>query len=218
MSAIARYYKFKGYPVAGYDRTPSDLTHELEKEGIDVHYEDDIDFIPKDVESTLVVYTPAIPETLGEFVYVKEHNYTLIKRSRMLGELSQGQTCLAVAGTHGKTTTSTMVAHILNTGHNGCSAFLGGISKNYGTNLLMSQTPTLVAAADAGARSGLPLRPARAGCRPSGHLRHPRRVLQGLQAVRGKGHRKARHQEGSSGGGSRHRSQDILLQLRRHVS
>ena len=106
MSAIARYYKFKGYPVAGYDRTPSDLTHELEKEGIDVHYEDDIDFIPKDVESTLVVYTPAIPETLGEFVYVKEHNYTLIKRSRMLGELSQGQTCLAVAGTHGKTTTA----------------------------------------------------------------------------------------------------------------
>ena len=160
MSAIARYYKFKGYPVAGYDRTPSDLTHELEKEGIDVHYEDDIDFIPKDVESTLVVYTPAIPETLGEFVYVKEHNYTLIKRSRMLGELSQGQTCLAVAGTHGKTTTSTMVAHILNTGHNGCSAFLGGISKNYGTNLLMSQTPTLVAEADEFDRSFLQLSPA----------------------------------------------------------
>ena len=160
MSAIARYYKFKGYPVAGYDRTPSDLTHELEKEGIDVRYSDDIVFIPKDVESTLVVYTPAIPETLGEFVYVKEHNYTLIKRSRMLGELSQGQTCLAVAGTHGKTTTSTMVAHILNTGHNGCSAFLGGISKNYGTNLLMSQTPNMVAEADEFDSSLLQLRPA----------------------------------------------------------
>ncbi|MGN0202701.1 MAG: UDP-N-acetylmuramate--L-alanine ligase [Candidatus Cryptobacteroides sp.] len=160
MSAIARYYKFKGYPVAGYDKTPSDLTLELEKEGIDVHYEDDIDCIPKDVESTLVVYTPAIPENLGEFVYVKEHNYTLIKRSRMLGELAQGQTCLAVAGTHGKTTTSTMVAHILNVGHNGCSAFLGGISKNYGTNLLMSQTPALVAEADEFDRSFLQLRPA----------------------------------------------------------
>ena len=160
MSAIARYYKFKGYPVAGYDRTPSDLTHELEKEGIDVHYEDDIDFIPKDVESTLVVYTPAIPETLGEFVYVKEHNYTLIKRSRMLGELSQGQTCLAVAGTHGKTTTRTMVAHILNTVHNGCSAFLGGISKNYGTNMLVSETRTVVAEADEFDRSFLQLSPA----------------------------------------------------------
>lgn len=160
MSAIARYYKFKGYPVAGYDRTPSELTRQLEKEGIEVHYEDNIDFIPKDVESTLVVYTPAIPESLGEFVYVREHNYTLIKRSRMLGELAQGQTCLAVAGTHGKTTTSTLVAHILNVGHNGCSAFLGGISRNYGTNLLMSQTPTLVAEADEFDRSFLQLSPA----------------------------------------------------------
>ena len=160
MSAIARYYKFKGYPVAGYDRTPSELTQALEKEGIDVHYTDDPDYIPKDVASTLVVYTPAIPEDLKELVYVKEHGYTLVKRSRMLGELAEGQTCLAVAGTHGKTTTSTLVAHILTESGKGCSAFLGGISKNYGTNLLTSHTPTIVAEADEFDRSFLQLHPA----------------------------------------------------------
>ena len=127
MSAIARYYKTKGYPVAGYDRTPSDLTRELEKEGINVHYTDDPDYIPKDVASTLVVYTPAVPDDLGEMVYVREHGYTLVKRSRMLGE---------------------------------CSAFLGGISKNYGTNLLVSQTPVFVAEADEYDRSFLQLHPA----------------------------------------------------------
>ncbi len=162
MSAIARYYKFKGYPVAGYDRTPSDLTHALENEGIFVHYNDDPNYIPKNVDSTLVVYTPAIPDDLGELVYVREHGYTLVKRSRMLGELAVGQTCLAVAGTHGKTTTSTLVAHILTQGGKGCSAFLGGISKNYGTNLLMSQTPVIVAEADEYDRSFLQLRPAAA--------------------------------------------------------
>lgn len=160
MSAIARYYKFKGYPVAGYDKTPSELTQALEKEGIDVHYKDDIDYIPKDTSSTLVVYTPAIPDDLQELAYVKEHGYTIIKRSRMLGELAEGQTCLAVAGTHGKTTTSTLVAHILEDSGEGCSAFLGGISKNYGTNLLMSHTPTMVAEADEFDRSFLQLHPA----------------------------------------------------------
>ncbi|MBP5486306.1 MAG: UDP-N-acetylmuramate--L-alanine ligase [Bacteroidales bacterium] len=162
MSAIARYYKFKGYPVAGYDRTPSDLTHALEEEGIFVHYNDDPNYIPKNVDSTLVVYTPAVPDDLGELVYVREHGYTLVKRSRMLGELAVGQTCLAVAGTHGKTTTSTLIAHILTQGGKGCSAFLGGISKNYGTNLLMSQTPVIVAEADEYDRSFLQLRPAAA--------------------------------------------------------
>lgn len=162
MSAIARYYKFKGYPVAGYDRTPSDLTHALEDEGIFVHYNDDPNYIPKNVDSTLVVYTPAIPDDLSELVYVREHGYTLVKRSRMLGELAVGQTCLAVAGTHGKTTTSTLIAHILTQGSKGCSAFLGGISKNYGTNLLMSQTPVIVAEADEYDRSFLQLRPAAA--------------------------------------------------------
>ena len=155
MSAIARYYKFKGYPVAGYDRTPSELTHALENEGIYVHYTDDPDYIPKDVASTLIVFTPAVPSDMKELVYVKEHGYTVVKRSRMLGELSKGQTCLAVAGTHGKTTTSTLVAHILTDCGAGCSAFLGGISKNYGTNLLMSQTPVMVAEADEFDRSFL---------------------------------------------------------------
>lgn len=159
MSAIARYYKRKGYPVAGYDRTPSELTSELEKEGIHVHYTDDYDYIPKDVASTLVVYTPAIPEDLGELVYAREHGYTLVKRSRMLGELSSGQTCLAVAGTHGKTTTSTLVAHIMTEAGPGCSAFLGGISKNYGTNLLVSQNRAFVAEADEFDRSFLQLHP-----------------------------------------------------------
>ncbi len=160
MSAIARYYKFKGFPVAGYDKTPSELTKALEKEGIDVHYTDDPDYIPKDVASTLVVYTPAVPENLKELVYVREHGYTLTKRARMLGELAEGQVLLAVAGTHGKTSTSTMVAHILASSGVGCSAFLGGISKNYGSNLITSQARTMVAEADEFDRSFLQLRPA----------------------------------------------------------
>ena len=160
MSAIARYYKFKGVDVAGYDRTPSDLTHALESEGIAVHYEDDPDRVPKDVRTTLVVYTPAIPADLQELCYVREHGYRVIKRSQMLGEITAGQTCLAVAGTHGKTTTSTLVAHILTEGGSGCSAFLGGISKNYGTNMLMSHTPTVVAEADEFDRSFHQLHPA----------------------------------------------------------
>jgi UDP-N-acetylmuramate--alanine ligase len=160
MSAIARYYKRKGYAVAGYDRTPSDLTHELEAEGIAVHYEDRPDLIPADAETTLVVYTPAIPDTLEELRFVQSRGYRVIKRSRMLGEITQGQRCLAVAGTHGKTTTSTLVAHILTESGAGCSAFLGGISKNYDTNMLVSPTPTVVAEADEYDRSFLQLHPA----------------------------------------------------------
>ena len=160
MSAIARYYKFKGVDVAGYDRTPSDLTHALESEGIAVHYEDAPDRIPTDVRGTLVVYTPAIPADLAELCYVREHGYRVIKRSKMLGEITAGQTCLAVAGTHGKTTTSTLVAHILTEGGAGCSAFLGGISKNYGTNMLMSHNPTVVVEADEFDRSFHQLHPA----------------------------------------------------------
>ncbi|MCR5560670.1 MAG: UDP-N-acetylmuramate--L-alanine ligase [Bacteroidales bacterium] len=159
MSAIARYYRFKGYRVAGYDRTPSPLTAELEAEGIEVHYEDDPSRIPADAESTIVVYTPAIPSDLQEYQFVTNHGYRVIKRSRMLGEIAQGQTCLAVAGTHGKTTTSTLVAHILTESGEGCSAFLGGISKNYGTNLLMSAKPVMVAEADEFDRSFLQLHP-----------------------------------------------------------
>ena len=159
MSAIARYYRFKGLNVSGYDKTPSELTGELQKEGIDVHYEDNVSFIPKDVESTLVVYTPAIPKDMQELVYVQEHGYKVLKRSRVLGEITDGQRCLAVSGTHGKTTTSTLTAHILTESGEGCSAFLGGISKNYDTNLLMSHTPTVVAEADEFDRSFLQLHP-----------------------------------------------------------
>ena len=159
MSAIARYYNAKGYKVSGYDKTPSPLTHELESEGIEVHYEDNIDFIPKDVAETLVVYTPAIPADMGELVYVKENGYRVVKRSKMLGEISEGQRCMAVAGTHGKTTTSTMTSHLFMDSGEGCSAFLGGISKNYGTNLLISPNDVIVAEADEFDRSFLQLFP-----------------------------------------------------------
>ena len=159
MSAIARYYKFKGCNVSGYDKTPSELTGELIAEGIGVHYEDNTDFIPKDVENTMVVYTPAIPHDLKELLYVQEHGYTLLKRSKTLGEIAKGQRCLAVAGTHGKTTTSTLLAHIFTDSKVGCSAFLGGISKNYDTNLLVSHNPTIVAEADEFDRSFLQLFP-----------------------------------------------------------
>ena len=159
MSAIARYFKFKGLNVAGYDRTESELTDTLQKEGIDVHYVDNVDFIPKDIENTLVVYTPAIPHDLKELKYVMDNGYNVFKRSKVLGEITDGERCLAVSGTHGKTTTSTLTAHILDESGEGCSAFLGGISKNYDTNLLMSHTPTVVVEADEFDRSFLQLHP-----------------------------------------------------------
>lgn len=150
MSAIARYFKFKGFGVGGYDKTPSELTLALEKEGIAVHYEDRPDLIPTDTEKTLVVYTPAIPQDLKEMVHVRENGYTLMKRAQVLGELTRMglQRCLAVSGTHGKTTTSTLLAHIFTSSGEGCSAFLGGISKNYDSNLLMSHSPAVVVEAD----------------------------------------------------------------------
>ena len=159
MSAIARYFKHRGFAVSGYDRTPSALTHALEKEGIAVHYSDDVEAIPKDVEHTFVIYTPAIPEELGEMQYVRSRGYALCKRSKALGEIARGQECLAVSGTHGKTTTSTLLAHILTASGEGCNAFLGGISKNYDTNLLLSRNPVLVAEADEFDRSFLQLHP-----------------------------------------------------------
>ena len=147
MSALARYFKFRGFGVSGYDKTPSELTAALEREGIAVHYEDRPDLIPADVEETLVIWTPAIHE-LGELDFVREKGYRLIKRSRALGEVAREQRCLAVAGTHGKTTTSTLTAHIFTQSGEGCTAFLGGISRNYGTNLLMSRNDVVVAEAD----------------------------------------------------------------------
>lgn len=159
MSAIARYYKFKGLNVSGYDKTPSELTAQLEAEGIAVHYDDRPDLIPQDREKTLIVYTPAIPHDLGELVRAMSGGYKVIKRSRMLGEITAGQSCLAVAGTHGKTTTSTLAAHIMTEVGGGCTAFLGGISKNYDSNMLVSHNPVVVAEADEFDRSFLQLHP-----------------------------------------------------------
>jgi len=147
MSALARYFKYKGYAVSGYDKTPSELTARLQEEGIGVHYEDRPDLVPADVAETLVIYTPAIHE-LGELDFVREKGYRLVKRAFALGEVAKGQRCLAVSGTHGKTTTSTLTAHIFTESGEGCSAFLGGISRNYGTNLLVSDSPVVVAEAD----------------------------------------------------------------------
>lgn len=159
MSAIARYYNSKGLEVSGYDRTPSDLTARLEEEGIRIHYEDRPELIPSDVDETLVVYTPAIPSDMKELVFVMEHGYKVVKRSRILGEISKDMRCLAVAGTHGKTTTSTLLGHIFKDCGLGCNAFLGGISKNYDTNLLLAPNNIIVAEADEFDRSFLQLHP-----------------------------------------------------------
>lgn len=159
MSAIARYYNSKGYEVSGYDRTETALTRQLEAEGIKVHYEDNTSYVPADKENTIVVYTPAIPADMGELVYVQQNGYRLVKRSRMLGEISEGMRTLAIAGTHGKTTTSTLLAHIFKNSGEGCNAFLGGISKNYDTNLLLSDNDIVVAEADEFDRSFLQLHP-----------------------------------------------------------
>lgn len=141
MSAIARYFLHKGVVVAGYDRTPSELTHELEKEGALIHYEEDVEKIPaacKDKSSCLVIYTPAIPAEHKELVYFRENGFEIEKRAQVLGTLTRTHKGLCVAGTHGKTTTSTMCAHIMHQSHVDCNAFLGGISKNYGTNYILS--------------------------------------------------------------------------------
>lgn len=159
MSAIARYYKHAGCHVSGYDKTPGKITKALEEEGIPVHYTDDPAYIPADTENTLVIYTPAVPADMGELAYAAKKGYRLIKRSRALGEIASSQKCLAVSGTHGKTTTSTLLAHIYTHSGTGCSAFLGGIAKNYHTNLLLSSNPVLVAEADEFDRSFLQLFP-----------------------------------------------------------
>lgn len=160
MSALARYFKYIGKNVSGYDRTPSRLTEQLEKEGIQVHYEDRPDLVPINVAKTFVIYTPAIPADLGEMEYVRDKGYSMCKRSRALGEIAGGKTCLAISGTHGKTTTSTLLAHIFASGtEEGCTAFLGGISKNYHSNLLLSEGNVLVAEADEFDRSFHQLHP-----------------------------------------------------------
>ncbi|MCQ2232118.1 MAG: UDP-N-acetylmuramate--L-alanine ligase [Paludibacteraceae bacterium] len=147
MSALARYFKAKGFAVAGYDRTPSELTRELEREGISIHYEDDLQLIPsefRDKSETLVVFTPAVPQTMGEFVWLRDNGFEIMKRSQVLGEVTRMQRAICISGTHGKTTTSTMTSHLLHNSHVECNAFLGGISKNFSRNLLLSEKSDLV--------------------------------------------------------------------------
>ena len=162
MSAIARYFLKKGFVVAGYDKTPSDLTRQLEKEGMLIHYEENIEAIPlacKQREECLVIYTPAIPEEHQELLYFRKNAYEIQKRAQVLGTLTQAHKGLCVAGTHGKTTTSTMCAHIMHQSHLNCNAFLGGISKNYGTNYILSDSDYVVIEADEFDRSFHWLRP-----------------------------------------------------------
>lgn len=141
MSAIARYFISKGMVVAGYDKTPSDLTLRLEQEGMLIHYEENVDDIPhacKNPNSCLVVYTPAISSTHKELPFFREGGFEIQKRAQVLGALTRSHKGLCVAGTHGKTSTSTICAHIMHQSHFECNAFLGGISKNYGTNYILS--------------------------------------------------------------------------------
>ena len=163
MSALARYFKFTGRNVAGYDRTPTALTEAMRAEGIEIHFDDDIRKIPSnwDPASTLAVFTPALPEEHKELTWFRERPIPLLKRAKVLGLVCNERSGIAVSGTHGKTTVSTMVANILNKTYRGCGAFLGGISKNFGTNLLLPkvESPWIVAEADEFDRSFLHLTP-----------------------------------------------------------
>ncbi|MEA5259570.1 UDP-N-acetylmuramate--L-alanine ligase [Arcicella aquatica] len=145
MSAIARWFIANGYSLAGYDKTATPLTNALQAEGIPVHFSDNINLIPAEVlankEETLIVYTPAIPKDNLEFNYLKDNGFTLMKRSQVLGLLTKSFYTIAVSGTHGKTTTSSMVSHILKQAGKNVTAFLGGITQNYGTNFLINESP-----------------------------------------------------------------------------
>ena len=163
MSAIARYFLRKGIVVAGYDKTPSALTRQLESEGMLLHYEENMDEVPhvcRNPQSCLVVYTPAIPSEHQELTFFRENGFTVEKRAQVLGTLTRAHKSLCVAGTHGKTSTSTMCAHIMHQSHCDCNAFLGGISKNYGTNYILSdESDYIVIEADEFDRSFHWLRP-----------------------------------------------------------
>ena len=142
MSAIARYFIRRGLVVAGYDKTPSELTRQLEKEGMLIHYEENVEMRPhacQKAATTLVIYTPAVPSEHQEMVWFRENGFEIQKRAQVLGTLTRAHKGLCFAGTHGKTTTSTMCAHIMHQSHQDCNAFLGGISKNYGTNYILSK-------------------------------------------------------------------------------
>jgi UDP-N-acetylmuramate--alanine ligase len=163
MSALARYFMRRGLVVAGYDKTPSNLTRQLEKEGMLIHYEQDVNLIPqacRNADDCLVIYTPAIPAEHTELQYFKNNGFNIQKRAQVLGTLTKEHKGLCVAGTHGKTTTSTMCAHIMHNASVDCNAFLGGISKNYGTNYILSdQSDYVVIEADEFDRSFHWLRP-----------------------------------------------------------
>lgn len=169
MSALARYFKAIGKQVAGYDKTPTPLTDELIREGIEVHFKDEVSLLPSTIvnnkeaqQTTLVVYTPAVPKDHQELNYLKANGYVVLKRSEVLGLITKNSFTIAVAGTHGKTTTSSMIAHLLRYAGIDCSAFLGGITKNYNTNLLIGSgaaKSTVVVEADEYDRSFLTLFP-----------------------------------------------------------
>lgn len=157
MSAIARYYNQRGVEIHGYDRVSTTLTQALEKEGMHIHYEDNVKYIPEGID--LVVLTPAIPKNHTEWQYFKDNNYPIKKRAEVLGILSKNQRCLAVGGTHGKTTTSSLLTHLLRSSDIDCSAFLGGISLSLGSNFVNGSTDFVVVEADEFDRSFLHLHP-----------------------------------------------------------
>jgi UDP-N-acetylmuramate--alanine ligase len=157
MSALARYFSSRGVTVSGYDKTETNLSRQLEEEGINIHYTDDINLLDRDAQ--LVVYTPAVPKEHREFTYYQKNNYELLKRSDVLGKITEESFNICVAGTHGKTTISAMIAHILRDSGYGCNAFLGGISVNYNTNFWSSKKNVCVVEADEYDRSFLKLKP-----------------------------------------------------------
>src|SRR5712675_2985917 len=157
MSALARFFHLKGSRVSGYDRTETTLTKELEAEGIAVHYEENVEVIPKNVD--LVVYTPAIPADHSGLVFYQQNGYRVMKRSAVLEMITESSFNICIAGTHGKTTITTMIAHLLRDSGYGCNAFLGGISVNYGTNFWSSEKNVCVVEADEYDRSFLKLTP-----------------------------------------------------------
>ena len=162
MSALARYFMHEGKRVAGYDRTPTPLTAAIEQEGAEVNYEDSADAIPapfRDKNTTIVVYTPAVPSDHSQMVWFREQGFEVVKRSQMLGYLAQGKYVMAVAGTHGKTTTSTLVSWLNYKVTDGGNAFLGGISKNFGSNLVLGGGERIAVEADEFDRSFLTLSP-----------------------------------------------------------
>ena len=157
MSALARYFLSRGKKVSGYDKTATALTREMEAAGMVIHYEDNVDLIPKDV--SLVVYTPAIPAGHKELQYYREHGYKVVKRSDVLQIITKSSFNICIAGTHGKTTITTMTGHLLRDSGYGCNAFLGGISVNYGTNFWSHEHDVCVVEADEYDRSFLKLSP-----------------------------------------------------------